>query len=175
MNLPLYPCKTHLHSSKTQLKLIIMKKTKILTTIMIALVFISGSVFAQTKEETHTKLTNQHNAIMKNAKAISSGEAKTKDEQVKQANEATKTIDDTKKVFADLKKLIPEKLNMTAKPYYEKMEELYANAITHIQSLNDELKKEVHDNAKVKEYAKKLHEVMEKVEKEHQELMEKIK
>lgn len=157
------------------LKLMIMKKKKILTTMMIAFVFISGNIFAQTKAETHAKLTGHHQAVMKHAKAITSGDAKTKDEQILHANEATKSLNDAKKTLEELIKLIPEEFKLIAKPYNEKIEALYVTAIAHAQLLNEELKKKEHDDAKVKEHAKNLHDAIEKAEKEHQELMEKTK
>jgi hypothetical protein len=154
-----------------------MKKTQILITVMVALMFafVTSNTFAQTKEETSAKLTAHNQAVMKHSKAIASGEAKTKDEQVKHANEATKSLAEAKKSHEELKKAIPEKSKMAAKPHHDNIDKQYAAASTHSNSLNAELKKTKPDNVKVKEHAKNLNDAVDKAEKEHQALNEKTK
>lgn len=151
-----------------------MKRKEIMTTMLVALllVFLSGNAIAQTKEDTHKKLTANHQTIMKHAHAIASGEAVTKDEQIRDANEATKSLGEAKETHKELKNLIPAKHNMAAKPHQDNIDKHYAAATTHANSLNAELKKDPSDNAKVKEHAKNLHDEVEKAEKEHQELIE---
>ncbi len=154
-----------------------MKKKDILISMMVALMlaFFSSSSFAQTKDETSAKLTEQHKTVMKHASAISTGEAKTKDEQVKHANEATKSLADAKKTHEQLKKSVPEKSKMAAKPHHDNIDKQHATATASATALNTELKKTKPDNEKVKTHAKNLNDAVDKAEKENQTLKEKTK
>lgn len=150
-----------------------MKKSKIMITIMVALiiVFFSGNVFAQTTNENHAKLTTDHQTIMKYANIIASGEAKTLNEQIINYNEARKSLADAKKVHSLLKKVIPEKLKSEAIIHHDNIDKYHASATNHANSLAAELKNSNSDIAKLKEYAKKFSDAANMAEKEHKELM----
>jgi hypothetical protein len=154
-----------------------MKKASILITILFAFIptFLSTNAFAQTDTDQHTKLTALNKAIMKSATAIEIGETKTKDEKVKEAEKAIKNLNDAKKLHEEMKKSEPEMFRGAAKPHHEKIKKEYKAETTHLNALSKELKKDKPDNEKIKEHAKKLHESVGRVEKEHQELIKKTK
>ncbi|MCX6237031.1 MAG: hypothetical protein NTY07_05635 [Bacteroidia bacterium] len=150
-----------------------MKTTKFMIIITVAFIFVffSGNVFAQTRAESHTNLTNHHQAIMKHANAIASGEAKTLNDQIMNANEARKSLAEAKKAHSQLKKALPEKSKSDAIIHHDNIDRYHATATTHANSLLNELRNSNPDDAKLKEYAKKLHDAAEMAEKEHQSLI----
>jgi len=151
----------------------IMKTADITVTIMVAfiIVFFSGNVMAQTRNESHTLLTNHHQAIMKHANAIASGEAKNINEQIMHANEARLSLAYAKKTHSQLKKTLTGKSLSAAIIHHDNIDRQHAIATTHANLLLTELKNNNPDNAKLKEHARKLHVAIELAEKEHLELI----
>ncbi len=141
---------------------------------MAAFVSWGNSAFSQTKED-HKALTAHHTKIIEHTQTIISGKSKTKEEHVKHASEATKNLEEAKKVFENLKKTIPRDHTEVALPYVTAIETYHIQAAYHANALNEELKKTSHNEAKVIEHAKNLHESIDKAEKEHQALEEKTK
>lgn len=154
-----------------------MKKSKIfmvLATVVLT-AFFSNAGFSQNKEDSHAKLTEHHNKVIKATGDIVSGKAKTKEDQIKKANEANASLNKAKEEHSNLKKMIPEHQKAMAKPHHDKIEQHHAVATKHAEELNKELKKSAPSHVKVKEHAKAMKEATEKAEKEHKALKEKTK
>ena len=124
--------------------------------------------FAQTKEETHAKLTAHHATIKEHAHKIFSGESKTKETHKKHSAEIGKSLNDAKASHQELKKNMPEQYKTIAKAHHEVIEKHHAEAKAHHDKLNAELAKDKHDEMKAKEHAKAIHASIDKAEKEHQ-------
>ncbi|MEI8136808.1 MAG: hypothetical protein WCH21_05730, partial [Bacteroidota bacterium] len=142
---------------------------------LIAFVFCGNVIFSQTKEDHHKALSAHYIKIKEHTQTIISGKSKTKEEHIKHASEATKNLEGAKKAYEDLKKSIPRDHTEVAMPYLTAIETYHIQATYHANALNEELKKTSHNEAKVIEYAKNLHESIGKAEKEHQALKEKTK
>jgi hypothetical protein len=154
-----------------------MKTSKIMISIMVAFMFVffSSNVFAQTDAENHATLTSHHQAIMKRATAIASGEAKTLNDQITNANEARRSLADAKKAHSQLKKVIPAKLISEAIVHHDNIDRFHATATTHANAILTELNNMTPDDAKLKESARKLNSAIDLAEKEHQELIKETK
>lgn len=152
-----------------------MKTTKIMIGIMVAFIFFSGNVFAQTIGEAHTNLTNHHQAIIKHANALASGEAKTLNDKITHGNEARKSLAEAKKAHSQLKKVLPEKSRSTAIIHHDNIDKHQATATIHANSILAELRNPSPDNAKLKELGKKLSDATDLAEKEHQALVKDTK
>lgn len=150
-----------------------MKTMKNTIAIMFAFTFLffSGKVIAQTNAENHANLTAIHQAIMTHTNAIASGEAKTKNDQITHYNEFRKSLAEAKKIHNLLKKVIPEKAKSEAVIHHDNIDQYYASATNHANSMVQELKNEKPDDAKLREHAKKIHDDVQMAEKENQALI----
>ena len=148
-----------------------MKTKRSVISMMVVFLFFSGIVFAQTDGENHAHLSSINQAIISHAKALATGEAKTKNDQVTHYNEARKALAEAKKTLNLLKKVLPEKAKSEAIIHHDNIDRCYAAATAHANSMLEELKNEKPDDAKLKENAKKFHDQISMAEKEHQELI----
>lgn len=154
-----------------------MKTKKFMTTTLVALMFVFSSVnvFAQTYTETQTKMTIDHQSVMKHANAISSGEAKNVNAQIMHYNEARKSFADAKRLHTQLKKAIPVKCKSTAIVHHDNIDKQHIMATALANSMAAELKNENTNDARLKELAKKFYNAINMAEKEHQELVKDTK
>jgi predicted transcriptional regulator len=152
-----------------------MKKKKLIVSLLILLgsATLTGSLLAQVKDDIHLRMTNYHKSISMHARAISSGEAKTKEEQLKHIREASTDLVNARKTHREMKKLIPKKTRKEFKPVHKSIDKMYESSKTHINWLTKELTKIEPDYAKVKEHAKSLGDGIDKAEQEHLKLIEK--
>ena len=147
-------------------------KTIFTSVLVTGLSFLTFGSFAQTKDESHTKLTEHHSKVTEHAGIIKDKET-TKEEYKENAGHAGKHLEFAKKTHTELKTTMPEKHKAAAKPHHEAIEKHHAEATAHHKALNAELAKEKHDKAKVKEHAGKLHTSVTNAEAEHQKLKSK--
>jgi len=154
-----------------------MKTTKIMIGIMVAFMFVffSGTVIAQTRAEAHANLTTHHQAIMKHANALASGEVKSLNDKITHGNEARKSLAEAKKAHSQLKKLLPEKARSVAIVHHDNIDKHHANATIHANAILAELRNPSPDDAKLRELGKKLSEATDLAEKEHQSLVKDTK
>lgn len=154
-----------------------MKRNYITFTVMVAYMYIifSGNVFAQTRNETHTLLTSNHQAIMNHANAISSGTAKSLNEIINHANEARQCLAYAKKAHSQLKKTTPEKARSAAIIHHDVIDKHHASATIYANSMLAELRNTNADREKLKENARKLTNAIDLAEKEHQALIKDAK
>ena len=136
------------------------------------LMFAFSSSFAQTKDESHSKLTEHHSKVTEHAGIIKDKESST-EEYKENAGHAGKHLEFAKKTHSELKTSMPEKHKVAAKPHHEAIEKHHAEAARHHKALTDELSKDKHDKAKVKEHATKMHTSVTNAEAEHQKLKSK--
>lgn len=152
-----------------------MKKSKLIISLLILLgiAFLNGSISAQTKEDMHLRMTNYHKSIILHARAIISGEAKTKEKQLEHLRKASTDLVNVQRTHREMKKLIPKKTRKEIKPVHKNIDSMYESSKTHINWLTKELTKIEPDYAKVKEHAKSLEDAIDKAEQEHLKLIEK--
>jgi len=150
-----------------------MKTIKIMIPVMVAFmfVFLSGSVSAQTDLENHTHLSSINQVIMMHTNAIASGEAKTRNDITTHYNEFRRSLAEAKKTHNLLKKAISQKAISEAIVHHDNIDKYFASATAHANSMLAELKNEKPDDSKMKELAKKIHDEIQMVEKEHQALI----
>lgn len=150
-----------------------MRTTKIMIPIIVAILFVffSDNVIAQTKSEINAILTADHQSVMKHANAIVSGEAKSLNDQILQYNEARRSFADAKKTHSQLKKTLSAKNKSAAIIHHDNIDKQHANATIFANAMSWELNSDKPDNAKLKEYAKKLYNATVIAETEHQALI----
>ena len=139
---------------------------------MILIIGLSGTVYSQTKEEKDAMFTRHHQEIMKHAMSIASGEAKTMDDKMKHANEAAIELENAKILHKEMKEKKHEKSRAAAETHHEEIERQHNYASIEAKELKAELNKQKPDKDKVIEHARKLHDYIEKAEKEHKALRE---
>ena len=152
-----------------------MKKSDKWISLMIAMILaigLSGAVDAQTKEEKDAMLTRHHQNIMKHAMSIASGEAKTIDDKIKHAKEATIELENAKILHEEMKKEKHEKSRAAREIHHEEIKRLHHYAAIEAKELREELNKQKPNKDKIIEHARKLHDNIEKAEKEHKALKE---
>jgi endonuclease IV len=154
-----------------------MKTTKVMTTLVVALIFVffSSNLFAQTYAEIQNNLTTDHQSVMKHTNAIASGEAKNVNDQIMHYNEARRSFADAKKLHTQLKKTIPKKYLSTAIIYHDKIDKQHIIATALANLMAAELKSNNPDNDRLKELAKKIYDATAIAEKEHLELIKDMK
>lgn len=152
-----------------------MKKSKLIVSLLIlsGIASLTGSLSAQTKDDIHLRMTNYHKSISLHARAIISGEAKTKEEQLEHIRKASTDLVNVQRTHREMKKLIPKKTRKEVKPVHKNIDSMYESSKTHINWLTKELTKIEPDYAKVKEHAKSLEDAIDKAEQEHLKLIEK--
>jgi hypothetical protein len=147
-----------------------MKTLKFMSLLIGGLILGVASVSAQTagtsEAEHHAKLTESHNHAKEHAKAIASGQSKTKEEHKKHAAEAGKNLDEAKKQHSALK----EGHHGKHAERHAAIDKSHAEADQHLKALNGELSKPNPDDKKVKEHAQMHHDAMDNAEKEHEKM-----
>ena len=139
------------------------------------LMFVATACFSQVINDYHSTLTIHSQKTKEHAKAIEYSTSKSAGQNKKHTEEAEKNLTETKKAFENMKKMIALSDSAIAKPYNAAIEKLLAAATFRITAMYVEFNKQDQNEAVIRQYAKQLHEDLDKVEKEHRVLKSKIK
>ena len=137
------------------------------------MIFIGTTGFSQTREDLHKDIAAHYKKAKEHANSIILGTSKSKESHNMHAVEAEKNIESAKISHEKLKTAMPEKFKNMAKAYHDAIDKEQEEASKHINALKDELNKPMHDESIVKAHAKRLHEAVERAEKQNQMLQKK--